>query len=202
MPDFDYEEDDHEAEIEAADPKALPEGGITFTAGPNVMRAIENEIVANVCNTLERRVIIAIEKRLKELVDQTVANTIGERAVELVQQHLDKPRRKTDMWGNPTGPETSFAELIPGMVEHYLNQTVDSSGRVSTYSGDSKTTRAAWIISAHVKAHIDPVISKTVTDISNLAKTTIAGKVGQFIAAELTPQIDAKAIEAKVKANG
>lgn len=198
MAEYDDYEDDTEEMIEAVAPTPLPDDGIIFKAGPQVLRAIENEVVANIANAIQNRVLREIDGKIKQIVDEAVRQVIGERAVEAVQSHLDKPRQKTDVWGNPSGPVASFAEIIPGVAEAYLNQMVNAEGRADNYSGN-KATRVGWIIGKAVKDHIDPVVTKTVTDITNQAKMAISSKVGAFIAQELTPQIDAKAIEANMK---
>lgn len=187
-----FDEDDYE-EIAEGEVKVNPDGvTATVNLGDSALDSLAAGIAQRLENAISRKIEKAINARLDDLVKEAMAKVIGERAVELVREAIEKPRQKTNEWGSPTGPTVTFAELIPGIVESYLNTTVDSKGNPSTYSGDAKTKRVSWIIAEHVRAHIDPVTTNAVATVTKQARDVVAQRIATFMSEHLVPAIEVK----------
>lgn len=187
---FDEEEIEEIAEGEV---KVKPEGvTATVNLGDNAIEGIVNGIAYRLEQSISRRIEKAVSEKVATLVDEAVRKVIGDRAEALVREMLDKPRQKTNEWGSPTGPTVTFAELIPGIVDSYLNTKVDDKGTVSYHSSDNKKTRAGWIIATMVREHIEPVTTQAVANITKQARDVVAQKIAAFVSEQMVPAIEMK----------
>jgi hypothetical protein len=186
-----FDEDDME-EIAAGEVKVNPKGvTATVNLGDQAIEGIANGIAFRLEQAIARKIEKAISDKVDRLVDEAVRKIIGDRAEALVREALDKPRQKTNEWGMPTGTTVTFAELIPNIVDSYLNTKVDEKGNPSTYN-DNKRTRMGWIIAEHVRAHIDPVTTSAVATVTKQARDVVAQRIATFMSEHLVPAIEVK----------
>ena len=188
-----YFDEDEIEEIAEGEVK-VKANGITATVNvpDSALDSIANGIAMRLENAISRRIEKAVTEKVGALVDEAVRKIIGDRAEALVREALDKPRQKTNEWGSPTGATVTFAELIPGIVDGYLNAKVDAKGNLSSYSGDSKTSRVSWIIANHVREHIDPVTTQAVANITKQARDVVSQKIAAFVSEQMVPAIEMK----------
>lgn len=188
-----YFDEDEVEEIAEGEVKVNPKG---ITATVNLPDSALESIGAGIAYRLEqsisRRIEKAVMEKMNQIVDEGVRKVIGERAEELVREAIEKPRQKTNEWGSPTGPTVTFAELIPGIVDSYLNTKVDDKGTVSYHSSDNKKTRASWIIATMVREHIEPVTTQAVANITKQARDVVAQKIAAFVSEQMVPAIEMK----------
>lgn len=168
--------------------------GVTATVniGDDALQGLVNGIAYRLENAISRKIEKAVTEKVNTLVDEAVRKVIGDRAEVLVREILDKPRQKTNEWGTPTGPTVTFAELIPGIVQSYLDTKVDSKGQVGYHSSDNKVTRAGFIIATMVREHIDPVTTQAVANITKQARDVVAQKIAAFVSEQMVPAIEMK----------
>lgn len=187
-----YFDEDEIEEIAEGEVKVNPNG---VTATVNLPDSALESIAASIANRLEnsisRRIEKAVMEKVDQLVDDGVRKVIGDRAEVLVREILDKPRQKTNEWGSPTGPTVTFAELIPGIVDGYLNQRVNEKGVADNYSGN-KATRAGWLIASMVREHIEPVTTNAVATVTKQARDVVAQKIAAFVSEQMVPAIEMK----------
>lgn len=183
-----FDEDEFE-EIAEGEVKVNPDG-VTATVNlpDSALQGIAASIAQRLENSISRRIEKAVMEKVNELVDDGVRKVIGDRAEALVREILDKPRQKTNEWGTPSGPTVSFAELIPGIVESYLNASVNEKGQADRSYG--KSTRAGWIIATMVREHIDPVTTQAVANITKQARDVVAQKIAAFVSEQMVPAIE------------
>lgn len=166
--------------------------GVTATVniGDDALQGLVNGIAYRLENAISRKIEEAVTEKVNTLVDEAVRKVIGDRAEALVREILDKPRQKTNEWGTPSGPTVTFAELIPGIVESYLNASVNEKGQTDRSYG--KSTRAGWIIGTMVREHIDPVTTQAVANITKQARDVVAQKIAAFVSEQMVPAIEMK----------
>ena len=188
-----YFDEDEIEEIAEGEVK-VKANGITATVNvpDSALDSIANGIAMRLENAISRRIEKAVTEKVGALVDEAVRKIIGDRAEALVREALDKPRQKTNEWGTPTGPTVTFAELIPGIVQSYLDTKVDSKGQVGYHSSDNKVTRAGFIIATMVREHIDPVTTQAVANITKQARDVVAQKIAAFVSEQMVPAIEMK----------
>lgn len=151
-------------------------------------------IAASISTRLHQSVMTSIEKsiskKLDGMVDEAMRKVIGERAEALVNDALEKPRQKTNEWGAPMGPPVMFSELIPGIVDSFLNAKVNDKGQSDPNYG--KATRAGWMIAQAVREHVDPVTKKAVETVTTQARDLVSRKIAAFVSQEMVPAIEGK----------
>lgn len=188
-----YFDEDEIEEIAEGEVKVNPNG---VTATVNLPDSTLESIAGHIANRLEQSISRRIEKavmdKVDRLVDDGVRKVIGDRAEALVREILEKPRQKTNEWGAPTGPTVTFAELIPGIVDSYLNANVNDKGQVDRYASDAKKTRAAWLIATMVREHIEPVTTNAVATVTKQARDVVAQKIAAFVSEQMVPAIEMK----------
>ncbi|MEZ2410499.1 hypothetical protein AB6806_27260 [Bosea sp. RCC_152_1] len=188
-----YFDEDEIEEIAEGEVKVNPKG-ITATVNMpgSALESIAASIASRLENSTSRRIEKSVMEKVEQLVDDGVRKVIGDRAETLVREILDKPRQKTNEWGTPTGPTVTFAELIPGIVDSYLNTKVNDKGQVDSYHSDNKKTRAAWIIATMVREHIEPVTTNAVATVTKQARDVVAQKIAAFVSEQMVPAIEMK----------
>lgn len=188
-----YFEDEELDEIAEGEVKVKTDGmTATVSLGNSALESIAAGIAQRLENALARKLERAVSEKLDAMVDDAVTKVIGDRAEALVREAIEKPRQKTNEWGSPTGPIVTLAELIPGIVDNYLNAKVNDKGQVDSYSRDSKVTRAGFIIATMVREHIDPVTTQAVSNITKQARDIVAQKIATFVSEQMVPAIEAR----------
>lgn len=188
-----YFDEDEMEEIAEGEVKVQTDGvTATVNLGNSAIESIANGLTYRLENALARKIEKAIGEKLDAMIDEAVTKVIGDRAEALVREAIEKPRQKTNEWGSPTGPVVTLAELIPGIVDNYLNAKVNDKGQVDSYSRDSKVTRAGFIIATMVREHIDPVTTQAVSNITKQARDIVAQKIAAFVSEQMVPAIEVK----------
>lgn len=191
-------DDDYDDEIEIEEePKKVEEkiDGISITINDSAMEAMASAVCTALVNRFDQRISQKVEKAMsaaiRSKVDEAASKIIGERAEAVIRELVEKPRRQTDMWGNPSGPTVAFADLIPGIAENYMNQRVNEKGEASGYSGD-KLTRFNWLIASMVRGEVDKAARDAAGKVTEAARKVVQEHVGRFVAEQLVPAIELK----------
>lgn len=188
----DYYED-QEDEMEHSMHETASYGGVTVTLSSQALQEMATAIQYAVVERLRVSIEKAVNDKMRALVDEAVRKVVGEKAEKLVLEAIEKPRQKFDVWGTPTGPTVAFADIIPSVVESYLNERVNDKGAKDSYS--SSVPRANWIIARHIREHLDPAVSNAVSSITKQARDIVTAKVSAFVAEQMIPAVDVKTLE-------
>jgi hypothetical protein len=97
---------------------------------------------------VERLAIGEIHKEIRE----ARLDVIRDRLDEEIVTALAEPIRKTNIYGEPTGPETTLKQLVIEEVKSYLEEKVGIDG----YSGRDRVTR----VQKFVQEEVDKVITR------------------------------------------
>ena len=190
-----YEDYDDEADLSTGG-EALPldTGGIELKINSSALnsmaRAVVTMMVERYANSITPQVSKKIDAAVKAAIDEKVTAVIGERAAAIIREEIDKPRRKTNAWGNPTGPEVSFGDIIPEIARSYLDERVDAKGNRDTYQADKLPRRADWIIASMVRNPVDKAAKDAAAMITEQARKIVQQQVGRFVAEQMIPAIE------------
>lgn len=166
---------------------------ITVSIPAQTLRQIADAVAVQAQRVIDARIKKTIDSVIVGMVEEKLREAIGSRVEALVQDHLTKPRQKTNTWGEPIGGQaTSFADLLPDMVKNYLDEKVNSEGRPDRSYG--KTSRIDYIIGTVVRAPLDVEVKAAASRVTEQAKKVVADSVGRYVAEQLAPSIDAKKI--------
>lgn len=134
----DFEDEDNDAPESTVDPTVSD--GIKVEIGASALDSMARAVITHLVDRFASQIQRTVEKRINEAIakaiDDKINTVIGERADAIIRDTLDKPRRKTNAWGQPTGPEVSFGEIIPEIASSYLDERVNSKGVREDYQND------------------------------------------------------------------
>lgn len=190
----DFEDEDETNSEPASEMKPLETGGIKIEIDASALdamaRAVVTQMVERYANSITTQVSKKIDAAVKAAIDAKVTAVIGERADAIIRETLDKPRRKTNAWGNPTGPEVSFGDIIPEIARSYLDERVDAKGNRESYQSDKSPRRADWIIASMVRDPVDKAAKDAAAMITEQARKIVQQQVGRFVAEQMIPAIE------------
>ena len=83
---------------------------------------------------LERRLVASFQAQANQMLSTALAQQVKAKAVELVEEAVNAPIRKTNSWGEATGVETSLRQMLHDEVQSLLTKQSQGYG-----SRDSKT---------------------------------------------------------------
>lgn len=194
-----YDDTDFEDDITPESTATQDGNGIKIDISDMAMASFANAVVAQLVerftSQIHRIVTTKIDKAIEAAIDEKVRSVIGERAEAIIRETLDKPRRKTNAWGEPSGPEMTFSEIIPEIARSYLDERVDRDGRREQYqSNDKAPRRFDWLIASLVRAEVDKAAKDAAGRVTEEARKIVQTQVGRFVAEQLIPAIDAKPI--------
>jgi hypothetical protein len=192
MSEYDYDDDGEEYEPMAA-PTKEDVAGVTLTFPESVLGILVQNAAQHIESHLRSRVDKLVEKRLDAIMDEKFRDAIGALAEKAFLDHLAKPRRRTNSWGEEIGgAELSLSDLIPGMVNSHLEEAVKPDGTVvrDAYDRKGAVSRMQWMIGKIVRDQLDAETKAAATKVTEEAKKVVQNAVGRFIADQLVPQID------------
>jgi hypothetical protein len=190
--DYPHDDEDQEAaEIMSETSKETPQGlQISLTIGNYEMRGIENAVVQAVGRSFEKR----LEKAVEDLIGSKIEEAIAERAKALVGEFIQRPRQRTNTYGEATGDKVTALELIMDNFQKYMKQRVEADGRMSHYQ-DGGQTREDWLISQIGTKAVHEAVQAEVARIGAHAKEKIKETVATYIAQQLAPTITMPALK-------
>lgn len=128
----DYE-DDTELEIESmSDDAAIKKAaeGITISIPAYAIETLSEAAARRLTEHMQKKLDKLLERRIEEVCNEAWVAAISDRARAAADAYILKPRTPTNSWGepDPSKKQVAFADQIPGIVETWLNQKVDSNG--------------------------------------------------------------------------
>lgn len=87
-----------------------------------------------------------------------------------IEEALQRPIRKTNIYGEPTGAETTLTEVIVEEARKALNAPTDSYGRRETF------------LEKTVAAEVKKALSAEITDAVKKAREQVAAEIGSHVA--------------------
>lgn len=193
MPEYDdLEDEDNDAPKSTVDPTVSD--GIKVEIGASALDSMARAVITHLVDRFASQIQRTVEKRINEAIekaiDDKINTVIGERADAIIRDTLDKPRRKTNAWGQPTGPEVSFGEIIPGIARSYLDERVNSKGVREDYQNDKSPRRVDWIIATLVREQVDKAAKDAAGAVTEQARKIVQQQVGRFVAEQMIPAIE------------
>lgn len=189
-----YDEAAEEIDAISSDAKVVPAatpGQINIILPEWAMdRVLEaaGDRLANNCRDAVTKVVAA---KVAELCNEAFIAEVTRRAHESAVTYLDKPRTRTNEWGESLGgAAVTWSEAIPKAVEAYMNASVDKQGNTTSYSSDKKGTRLSWLLQTHVTDQLKTETEKAAKAVTEQARAIVAQHVGRFISEQMVPAID------------
>lgn len=187
--DYPYE-DEETADIMSETSKETPQGlQISLTIGNYEMRGIENAVVQAIGRSFEKR----LEKAVEDLIGSKIEEAIAERAKALVGEFIQRPRQRTNTYGEATGEKVTALELIMDNFSKYMKQRVETDGRLSHYQ-DRGQTREDWLVSQIGTKAVHEAVQAEVARVGAMAKEKIKESVATYVAQQLAPTITVPAL--------
>jgi hypothetical protein len=170
------------------------ENGLDIRFHQHALRDMAITVAERLCEKLEPTIKKMVEAKLNDVLNEQWHATVGEQANKAILEYLEKPRRKTNSYGEPTGDTTMLSSKIPEAVIGWLQQRVDSDGRDRTdnYNRDSYPTRVDFLLKKLVTDQLSSEIKKSVDDVTAKARQLVAGQVGRFVSEKMIPSIELK----------
>ncbi|MGG3810925.1 hypothetical protein ABEV34_04650 [Methylorubrum rhodesianum] len=187
--DFDIEN----AGLNVVNAPEIDASGVSLTMPANVLDRIVDWAACRVEEQMRIRADRLVRERVDGIVNEAFDRAVGEIADKAISDFLNKPRQKTNTWGEPMpGPSTTMADLIPAKVEAWLSDTVSKSdgSRLEGYQRSSGITRLEFILNKHVRDELAAETKAAASKVTEEAKKVVSASVGRFIADQLVPQID------------
>lgn len=95
-----------------------------------------------------------------------------------IEQAIARPIRKTNGWGEPTGPETTLSELIIAEVRSYLGEPVDK------YNRDKGT-----LLSNTIRAEVKRAFAEEIADAVKQARDAVAKEIGDQVSTQIAEAV-------------
>lgn len=112
---------------------------------------------------------------LRERVTQIRDEEIRARIAPSIDAAVNKPIRKTNMYGEATGVETTLSELIVAEAQKFLTKNVDNYNR-------QKGSVLGQMIAAEVKKAFETDIAAAVKQV----RETVAAQIGTTASSQIT----------------
>ncbi|MFE2346436.1 hypothetical protein [Kitasatospora cineracea] len=112
---------------------------------------------------------------LRERVTQIRDEEIRTRIAPSIEAAVNKPIRKTNAYGEPTGSETTLSELIVVEAQKFLTKNVDDYNR-------QRGTVIGQMIAAEVKRVFEQEIAEAVKKV----RETVAEQIGTTASSQIT----------------
>ena len=188
----DFEDEDNDAPESTVYPTVSD--GIKVEIGASALDSMARAVITHLVDRFASQIQRTVEKRINEAIakaiDDKINTVIGERADAIIRDTLDKPRRQTNAWGQPTGPEVSFGEIIPEIASSYLDERVNSKGVREDYQNDKSPRRVDWIIATLVREQVDKAAKDAAGAVTEQARKIVQQQVGRFVAEQMIPAIE------------
>ena len=190
------DEEDFENENAGLNVVAPPEidtSGVQLTMPANVLDRIVDWAACRVEEQMRIRADRLVRERIDGIINAAFDKAVGDVAEKAVTDFLNKPRQKTNTWGEPMpGPSTTMADLIPAKVESWLTEKVrkNDGARLDGFSRSDGITRFEFILNKHVQDELAAETKAAASKVTEEAKKVVSASVGRFIADPLVPQID------------
>lgn len=191
----DYDEAECEIEAIAEDAKvsqsAIPNDPINIVLPSWALDNVLEAVGRNLADDARKAVAEIVAKRVADICNEAFVSEVTHRAHEAAVAYLDKPRTRTNEWGESLGgTPVSWAENIPKSVEQYLNAPVDRNGSPVSYGSDKKGTRLSWLLQQHVTDQLKVETEKAAKSVTEQARALVSQHVGRFISEQMIPAID------------
>lgn len=170
------------------------DNGLDIRFHQHALRDMAVTVAERLREKLEPTIKKIVEAKLDEVLNDQWHATVGEQANKAILEYLEKPRRKTNSYGEPTGDTTMLSAKIPETIIGWLQQRVDSDGRDRTdnYNRESYPTRVDFLLKKMVTEQLSSEIKKSVDDVTVKARQLVAGQVGRFVSEQMIPSIELK----------
>lgn len=153
----------------------------------------EEELHQTITNSVINRIVYEFFEthlnmaEVKKQINERIQDEANKKMEGLIDRVFSEIIQPIDSYGKPKGPPISLQDRMVELMENYLDEKVDSSGKVSRSCGYDKDlcTRAEWLakeISQRVcGASLETKINKTVKEL----ETKLHDKVVQHYAKKL-----------------
>jgi hypothetical protein len=154
---------------------------------PSPTGTIQEAIVAEVAQQVrieigdvERLAIAEVHKEIRE----TRLDVIRDRLDEEIATALAEPIRKTNIYGEPTGPETTLKQLVIEEVRDYLEEKVGDR-----YSSSNRVTRAQQFIQEEVDKVVTRELRAEMAKAKEAAVEVVRGAVTDVVEKEMRDRL-------------
>lgn len=200
MSDYEHDQDD---EIQSmSDDVAIKKAaeGITITIPTYAIEALSEAAAHRLTEHMTKKLDAILKKKVEDICNDAWVAAITDRARASADEYILKPRTPTNTWGepDPSKKQIALGDQIPGIVDNWLNQKVDSSGNPDRDSyGNSRgnTKRIDWMLRSLVTEPLKAETEKAAKSVEAEARKVVAAHVGRFVAETMIPSIDIKSLK-------
>lgn len=180
---FDFEDERHE---DSSPTNPAGKARVTFDVPMPTVEQVCGEIARQIMGSQHYQDQNAIRKRAREILDETCAQIIGEKAVPIIEELLAKPLQRTDGFGQPIGEPTSLHAVLAGHVTDWASATVDSDGRPAKKDSYNRAhPRINWELGRIVNGDLSKLVraetDKIIAQLRDSATQNIAKQIGEQV---------------------
>ena len=126
------------------------------------MEAICIGIRGEIVQATARELFASLKYDLQKDTRAAVKHAIDRQLSAIVVEALAGKVRPTDEWGNPTGEPSTVRDLLREKAAKFLDEKVDSSGDVTSYSGQP---RWKWAASSLVSSQVEKALKSELASV-------------------------------------
>lgn len=144
----------------------------------------QEQIAKAIVAEVSYRLIEKFETEIRREVQAKVGPVIDAQVNAIVEDALTKVFTPVDEFGDPKGEPTTVKAILAKKAKTFLEEKVDSSGRVSNTYG-TKQPRAEYLLGKLFEEALDHTAKREIEAIAKQAKEKAHVKVAELIVAQI-----------------
>jgi hypothetical protein len=145
------------------------DGDPIATGGTSVAQLVADRIVKQVIGDTDR--YPSLKERVTQIRDEEIRAAIR----PAVQEAISRPIKRTNSYGEPTGPETTLSEVITDEARKYLASYPDS------YNRDKGT-----VLQQTIRAAVKKAFDTEIADVVKKVRADVAAQIGATASEQIT----------------
>jgi hypothetical protein len=165
-----------------------------------ISRADAERIQEIAADKLASKLYSGAYKQIEAKVDAAIALVLNDafkadltaRTQAAIDKFLVEPVAEP-AWRAGSEPKL-LVDLVQPIVKAYLVERVNKAGEAERQSSYQVGSRFEFLTTKHVQTELDKAIKKAVSDVTDAARQAVGRQVGKFVAEQMVPAFDLKAI--------
>jgi len=135
-----------------------------------------------------------VERRIDNIFKETADKQISDAVMGAIKAGFERPYRKANSFGQPTGDPTTIAAELEKQVAGYWNQMVDKQGNPADNSYN-KTTRAEWVMLNMVASDFHGEMKQHMVNVAASLKDGLRAKLHETVNCMLSDVFRVRSLE-------
>jgi hypothetical protein len=152
----------------------------------NLKESVKQEIINSIKSKISKDCISSVESKSKDAIEKAISESvltakqvIEDRALQFVNEWLEKKTVISDKWGDPVN-ELTISELIKQQFDDLLERKVTKDGKFSNGYG-AETKLINYLVGDKVKEEVGARLSQFNRDIDNQIKAHIESGIKESV---------------------